>query len=52
MAFSISTKLKQNLKEKKIDDLQVVEALEHKFWNTSDFSGMMAYKYLEEEINK
>lgn len=52
MAFSISTKLKQNFKEKKIDDLQVIEALEHKFWNISDFSGMMAYKYLEEEINK
>jgi hypothetical protein len=52
MAFSIPAKLKQNFKQKKIDDLQVIEVLEHKFWNVSDFSGMMAYKYLEEEIDK
>lgn len=52
MAFSVSAKLKKNFKEKKINDLQVIEALEHKFWNISDFSGTMAYMYLEEEINK
>lgn len=52
MAFSVPTKLKKNFKEKKIDDLQVIEALEHKFWNVSDFSGTMAYMYLEEEIKK
>lgn len=52
MAFSIPDKLRKEFKQKKVYDLKVIEVLEHKFWNISDFSGMTAFKYLEEEIAK
>ncbi|HLP51255.1 MAG TPA: hypothetical protein VK154_10255 [Chitinophagales bacterium] len=52
MAFSLSKATKEAFRKKKLDNISVIGVLEHKFWNTDDFSGLSAYSAFEEEIGK
>ena len=52
LAFSMSKSSKEGFKSERLDYLEVIEVLEHEFWNVSDFSGLSALAAFEKEMKK